>query len=49
MTPLLEHLIPTPNGRKTNAKNEPVRREKEAIEDIENATGLNVDFKDYEK
>lgn len=34
---------------KTNKNGQAVKRERDAIEDIENATGLKVDFEDYEK
>lgn len=33
---------------KTNAQNEPVTREQEAIKDIEQATGTHVEYYDYE-
>jgi len=33
---------------KTNKNGEPVKREKEAIKDIEKATGVKVEFYDYE-
>ena len=34
---------------KTNKNGKPVKREQEAIQDIEQATGLKVDFEDYKK
>ncbi len=72
LSPVLELLIPTPNGRKKkrfaevagfdkaqnltkivqvgklNKSNKPVKREVEAIEDIEKETGIDVTFISYE-
>jgi len=34
---------------KTNKNGQPVKREREAIEDIEKQTNLKIDFEDYQK
>ncbi len=44
-----QDLIKLVQVGKTNAKGEPVKREREAIEDIEKATNKTVNFEDYEE